>query len=119
MWCVLLILPKDSEETRLSNKLHHPDSMGAMLEEAKERQAAGHLVCGVVVLEAVGLENEKLLQLEAALASPGGLSLPPSCLGGTNRRPIPLHRWIESQAMIQARREHLVSKVATEYGMTR
>jgi len=33
--------------------------------------------------------------------------------------PIPLHRWIESQAMIQARREHLVSKVATEYGMTR
>jgi hypothetical protein len=91
MWCVLLILPKDSEETRLSNKLHHPDSMAAMLEEAKERQAAGHLVVGVIVLEAVGLENDKLLQLEAAMASPSGLTLPASCLGGGERRRLPFH----------------------------
>jgi hypothetical protein len=33
--------------------------------------------------------------------------------------PIPLHRWIESQALIEARRAHLARKVATEYGMTR
>lgn len=33
--------------------------------------------------------------------------------------PIPLHRWIESQAMIQAKRQQLAGKVATEYGLDR
>jgi len=33
--------------------------------------------------------------------------------------PIPLHRWIESQSMIQARRDFLAKKIGAEYGMSR
>lgn len=87
MWCVLLLLPTGRQEAQLSDQLHHVNDQVGIYEEALARQAAGQLVVGVLVVQAVGLENDKLLQLRAALASPGGLSLPPSCL----EQQVPLH----------------------------